>query len=169
MVENGRTALSTMFKYFTEEMQEISSNPIFSSETCYSKRFSHFMAFPFLAKLYFLWLCFYLSAIIGRKLCMLCAVFFHFFSSKRKKDQQLQFPLSCSSSIQDSCSARQQNELRNIYSLHSVKTAILQQIVSVSMPCTQLALPSCTGTFTVIMFYFYTFYCLVQFSWGIKY
>lgn len=95
----------------------------FAQKPAIQKGFNYFKAFPILALLKFQWLHFYLSAIIGRKQCMRCATFL--FSSKRKKGQQLQFPLSCSSPIWDSCSARQQNELSNIFFLHSVKSAIL--------------------------------------------
>lgn len=133
---------------------KISSNLIFSSETCYSDHSNHFKAFPILGELNFQCLGFYLSAIIGRKLCMLCAVLF-FFSSKRKKGQQLQFPLSRPSSIQDSCSARQQNELSNI-SLRSVKSAILQQIVSVSLAQSLLCLHvQALLQYSVVRIYFY--------------
>lgn len=64
---------------------KISSNPIFSSETCYSKKFNLFEALPILAELNFQWLCFYLSAIIGRKLCVLYAVLLFFFIKEKKR------------------------------------------------------------------------------------
>lgn len=70
---------------------KISSNPISSPETCYSKSFNHVKAFPILAQLNFQWLYFYLSAVIGRKLCMLRALFFFFI--KEKKGPAITVPL----------------------------------------------------------------------------
>lgn len=56
----------------------------FAQKPAIQKGFNYFKAFPILALLNFQWLHFYLSAIIGRKLCMLCTGFF-FFHQREKR------------------------------------------------------------------------------------